>query len=357
MTHGIDVEALPAEQLGTIPSNPIFGSVFSDHMFTQTYTADNGWEKAAIRPFENISMHPAAAVLHYAQEIFEGLKAYRRPDGRVNLFRPTSNLRRFNKSARRMVMPEVNEEFHLQALKLLLNLDERWVPTESESSLYIRPTMIATTAKLGLKAATEYLHFIITCPVGAYFQGGFHPISVYISDSSRRAVIGGVGDAKTGANYAASLSMSERAATLGYAQVLWLDAIHGRYIEEVGAMNIFFVYEGSRIVTPKLSGSILPGITRDSVLTLAPDLGYEVSEDSLDVNEILRDIKTGKITEAFGSGTAAVISPVGRLAYKEEDYLINENRTGRVAQHLYEELIGIQYGTRDDPYGWTLSLD
>ena len=356
MTQTITINPVAAQDMGSIPSNPDFGSNFSDHMFVQSYTEGEGWGNAEIRKLENFSIHPAAAVLHYGQEIFEGLKAYKRPDGGVNLFRPEENFRRFNESARRIVMPEVDKLFHLEALKSLVGLDSRWVPTQEGASLYIRPAMIATSAKLGLGASAEYLHFIITGPVGPYFKGGFNPVSVYISDSVRRAVIGGIGEAKTGGNYAASLYMSEKVAKQGYTQVLWLDAIHGKYMEEVGAMNICFVYEGSRIVTPKLSGSILAGITRDSVLKLAPELGYEISEELLDVSEILRDIKSGKITEAFGCGTAAVISPVGKLSFRDEEYLINDNLAGSVSQKLYDELTGIQYGTREDRFGWTVQV-
>ena len=357
MTQAITIKPVPAQEQGSIPSNPGFGAYFSDHMFVQSYTGGDGWGDAAIKKLEHFSIHPAAAVLHYGQEIFEGLKAYRRPDGGVNLFRPEENLRRFNESACRVVMPEVDEAFHLQALKSLISLDKRWVPEAEGSSLYIRPAMIATSAKLGLGASADYLHFIITGPVGPYFKGGFDPVSVYISDSSRRAVIGGIGEAKTGGNYVASLYMSEKVAKLGYTQVLWLDAIHGKYVEEVGAMNICFVYEGSRIVTPALSGSILAGITRDSVLKLAPELGYPVAEELLDVNEILRDIQSGKITEAFGCGTAAVISPVGKLAFRDKEYVINDNQSGPVAKNLYDELTGIQYGTREDRFGWIQNVD
>ncbi|MFT5711071.1 MAG: branched-chain amino acid aminotransferase [Halioglobus sp.] len=357
VTQSIEIHPVPAGEQGSIPSNPDFGSHFSDHMFVQSYSAGEGWSNAEIKKLENFSIHPAAAVLHYGQEIFEGLKAYKRPDGGVNLFRPEENFRRFNESARRIVMPEVDKAFHLKALKSLVALDRRWVPEEQGASLYIRPAMIATSAKLGLGASAEYLHFIMTGPVGPYFKGGFNPVSVYISDSSRRAVIGGIGEAKTGGNYAASLYMSEKVAKLGYTQVLWLDAIHGKYMEEVGAMNICFVYEGSHIVTPKLSGSILAGITRDSVLKLAPALGYEISEEQLDVNDILRDIKSGKVTEAFGCGTAAVISPVGKLSFREQEYLINDNQSGPVARHLYDELTGIQYGVKEDRFGWIEDVD
>ena len=354
MSRSITLNPVPAGERGSIPSNPDFGSNFSDHMFVQSYDAGQGWGGATIKKLENFSIHPAAAVLHYGQEIFEGLKAYKRPEGGVNLFRPEENLRRFNESAERMVMPRVDETFHLEALKTLVGLDQRWVPMLEGSSLYIRPAMVATSAKLGLAASAKYLHFIITGPVGPYFKGGFDPVSVYISDSCRRAVIGGIGEAKTGGNYAASLYMSEKVAKLGYTQVLWLDAIHGKYIEEVGAMNICFVRGGSHIVTPKLSGSILAGITRDSVLKLAPEMGYEISEELLDVNEILSGIKSGDITEAFGCGTAAVISPVGKLSFQGEEYIINNNQSGPVARHLYDELTGIQYGTREDRFGWTV---
>lgn len=353
MTQEIRIEPVPAAAQGSLPTELAFGNLFTDHMFVQTYNPESGWHDAVIKKLEPLPLHPAAAVLHYGQEIFEGLKAYRRPDGEINLFRPKANFRRFNDSAKRVVMPAVDEDFHLLALKKLITQDERWVPSQPGASLYIRPAMIATSPKLGLAASSEYVHFIITGPVGPYFKGGFKPVSVYVSDFCRRAVIGGIGEAKTGGNYVASLQMSEEVARKGYTQVLWLDAIEGRYVEEVGAMNICFVYEGSRIVTPALSGSILAGITRDSLLKLAPALGYEVSEERVDINEILAGIGSGKITEVFGCGTAAVISPVGNLHFKGEDYLINNNEAGPVARRLYDELTGIQYGTAEDRFGWT----
>jgi len=338
------------------PDNFGFGSDFSDHMFTQEYEQGKGWSNALISPYHNLSLDPSAAVLHYSQEIFEGLKAYRTPKDEINLFRPYDNFKRFNRSARRMVMPEVDIDFHMEALSSLIKVDQKWIPNQEGSSLYIRPTMIATSPKIGLGASANYCHFIIVGPAGPYFTGGFNPISVYISDEYRRAVVGGVGEAKTGGNYAASLFISEEVANKGYTQVLWLDAVEGRYVEEVGAMNICFVYEGKRILTPSLSGSILAGITRDSILKLAPTLGYEVFEKRLDVLQILDDIKTGKITEVFGCGTAAVISPVGQFAYKGEDYVINNNLSGPVSKHLYDELTGIQYGTKEDTFGWTHKL-
>ena len=286
----IEIKALPIEKRKTCPKEFSFGVTFSDHMFTQDFDENRGWSDAKISPYHTISLDPSAAVFHYSQEIFEGLKAYRNKNGGINLFRPEENVKRFNRSAQRMVMPEVDEDLHLEAIKSLVHLDQAWVPDQDGASLYIRPTMIATSPKLGLGASSQYKHFIIAGPAGSYFEGGLTPISVFVADEYRRAVKGGVGEAKTGGNYAASLFASEKVSKLGYSQVLWLDAVEGRYIEEVGAMNICFVYGGKSIVTPKLSGSILPGITRDSILKLAPTLGYEVSEQQLDIEEILADI-------------------------------------------------------------------
>lgn len=352
----IEINSLPPENRNSCPKEFSFGVTFSDHMFIQDFNQENGWNGANIGPYRALSLEPSAAVFHYSQEIFEGLKAYRNANGGINLFRPEENIKRFNRSAKRMVMPEVDESLHLEAIKSLVKLDQNWVPDQQGASLYIRPTMIATSPKLGLGASSTYSHFIITGPAGSYFAGGLSPISVFVADKYRRAVKGGVGEAKTGGNYAASLYASEEVSKLGYSQVLWLDAVDGKYIEEVGAMNICFVYEGKRIVTPALSGSILPGITRDSILKLAPSLGYEVSEQKLDIEEILADIDSGKITEVFGCGTAAVISPVGKLAFKDVDHVINNNETGPVSKHLYDELTGIQYGTREDKFGWIQTL-
>jgi len=353
----ISIRTLEEEKRGSCPSEFGFGSVFSDHMFTQKYEQSKGWYESEISPYHNIVLDPSAAVLHYGQEIFEGLKAYRKSDGKINLFRPLENLKRFNRSANRMVMPEVDAEFHLDVLKQLIALDHRWVPDVNGSSLYIRPAMIATSSKIGLGAAADYMHFIITGPAGPYFKGGFNPIPVYVAEDYRRAVVGGVGEAKTGGNYSASLYISEKVAKKGFTQVLWLDAIEGKYVEEVGAMNICFVYDGKHIVTPKLSGSILPGVTRDSVIKLAPTLGYDVSELRLEISEVLADIASGKITEVFGCGTAAVISPVGMLSYKGQEYEINANLSGPVSKHLYDQLTGIQYGTIADDFGWTQEVE
>ncbi len=353
----ITTVAVTEENLKPLPTGELaFGRNFTDHMFTHKYTEGEGWHAATIEPYGPFVFDPATAVLHYAQEIFEGLKAYRRPDGNINLFRPDQNAARFNRSAARMAMPVMNEEEHVNAIMKLVEMDQRWVPSEPGSSLYIRPTMIATQVALGVGASKEYLHFIITCPVGAYFKGGFNPVPVYISEQYRRAVRGGVGDAKTGGNYAASLLVGEEAIAKGYSQVLWLDAIEGRFIEEVGAMNILFAY-GDKIVTPALTGSILPGITRMSVIELARDLGYEVTEEQLDVHQVLADIESGKITEVFGCGTAAVVAPVGVFGYKDKEYVINNNESGPIATRIYEQLTGIQYGLIEDRFGWTRMIE
>lgn len=334
-----------------------FGTHFTNRMFSQRYTVEHGWHEATIGPYKPISLDPAAAVFHYAQEIFEGAKAYRRPDGHINLFRPWENMARFSESARRMSMPVVDEEEHLAAVAQLIELENAWVPSSPGASLYIRPVMIATEAALGVHASREYLHFVILSPVGAYFRSGFNPINVWITHKYKRAVKGGTGEIKTGGNYAASLLVSEQAKQRGYSQVLWLDAIHGRYVEEVGAMNIAFVYDGKHIVTPPLTGSILPGVTRDSVITLGRELGYQVSEELIDVDEMLADIQSGRLTEVFGCGTAAVIAPVGKFGYQGRDYVINDYQVGPVSRRLYQELTDIQYGRIHDPFGWTYTIE
>ncbi|MFW5941046.1 MAG: branched-chain amino acid aminotransferase [Chloroflexota bacterium] len=353
----IQIKPLNESEKKEIPSDGFgFGSTFTNRMFLQRYAPDKGWHDATIGPYQEICLDPATAVFHYAQTIFEGTKAYRRPDGDINLFRPWENAKRFNQSARRMAMPAVDEEDHLQAIVNLVELEQAWVP-EPPGALYIRPVMFASDAALGVHASKTYLHYVILGPVGSYFKEGFNPVPVYISDTYRRAVVGGTGAAKTGGNYAASLLVTEEAKQKGYSQVLWLDAVEGRYVEEVGAMNICFVYEGEHIVTPDLTGSILPGITRKSVLQLGRDLGYEVSEGRVDVQEMLSDIESGRITEVFGCGTAAVIAPVGKFGYGEKEYVINGYDVGPVAQRLYKALTDIQFGRAGDPYGWTHQIE
>lgn len=356
----MEIKKLPLEEsdLKPIPTNDLgFGRVFTNHMFTQEYTAEQGWHNATIGPYRPFYFDPATLVFHYGQEIFEGTKAYRRPDGAINLFRPWENMKRFNDSARRMAMPMVDEEEHLAAIIDLITLDHEWVPNRPDGSLYIRPVMLATQPFLGVRSSGRFLHFVILSPVGAYFKEGFSPIAVYISHEYRRSVKGGVGYAKTGGNYAASLLAGEQAKAKGYSQVLWLDGVHGRYVEEVGSMNICFVYEGKRIVTPPLTGTILPGVTRDSVITLGRSLGYEVAEEAVDVHEMLDDVESGRITEVFGCGTAAVIAPVGKFGYRDQDYIINDYQVGPVARRLYEKLTDLQYGRQPDPFTWTLAIE
>ena len=351
----LKIENISDDSAPTLPAKLGFGQIFSRRMFTQEWTEASGWHNAKIGPYQNISLPPSTAVFHYAQEIFEGTKAYRRADGNINLFRPWENARRFNRSAKRMAMQLVDEESHVDAMAQLVKLEHQWVPNGAGESLYIRPTMIATEPALGVHASGSYLHYIIVGPVSAYFATGLNPVPVFISDQYVRAVRGGTGEAKCGGNYAASLIVGEEVRAKGYQQVLWLDGVERKYVEEVGAMNIAFAY-GKHIITPALSGTILPGITRDSVLKLAPDLGYTVSEEGIDVNQILRDLQNGQITEAFGMGTAAVIAPVGKFGYLEKDYIVNGNQIGPIAQHLYKTLTDIQYGRIADPYGWTHTI-
>jgi branched-chain amino acid aminotransferase len=324
-------------------------------MFMQNYVSGRGWHDARIVPFANLSLSPAAVVLHYSQEIFEGTKAYRRPDGGVNLFRPWENAARFNRSATRMAMAQVDVEDHVQAIAKLVDLERDWVPTADGATLYIRPTLIATQPSIGVSVSNEYLHYVILSPVGSMLGVGSGALGVHISDEHVRAVKGGTGAAKTGGNYAAGLVAAEKARSLGYQQVLWLDGVHRKYVEEVGGMNIAIV-RGKEIITPALSGSILEGITRDSVLKLAPDLGYPMREETIDVDELLRDIDSGKVSEAFGIGTAAVIAPVGRFGYKGIDHKVGNGNSGPITLHIRKALTDLQYGQAPDPYGWTLKI-
>ena len=355
----MDIQLIPLEsgQTRQPPAQDLgFCLHFANRMFTQRYSKGRGWHDARIEPYGPLQLAPSTAVFHYAQLIFEGLKAYRRPDGHINLFRPMENMRRFNNSARRMAMATVDEEEHLEAICRLIELEHNWVPSLPDATLYIRPTMIALDDALGVHASATYLHFVIVSPVGPYFKEGFSPVPVYITDQYVRAVRGGVGEAKTGGNYAASLYAGEDARRRGYSQVLWLDALEHRWVEEVGAMNICFVYDNRRIVTPPLDGSVLPGVTRKSVIELGRHLGYEVAEEPVDVHQMLTDVKSGRITEVFGCGTAAVIAPVGKFGFHDEAIIINGNEPGPVAHHLYQQLTDIQFGRAPDPFGWTQTI-
>lgn len=350
----MDLQILPlAEMKPRIAdeSKLVFGKQFTDRMFLMEYDAGRGWHSARIAPYAPFVLDPAALVFHYAQEIFEGLKAFRRPDGTIALFRPRDNFERFNLSARRMCMPEVDVDFMLRALKELIRLEGDWVPRAEGTSLYIRPTMIATEPVLGVKPSEKYLCYIILSPVGAYYKGGLSPVKIWISDQYVRVPPGGTGEAKTGGNYAASLFASTEAARQGYDQVLWLDAVHRKYVEEVGSMNICFFYDG-RVVTSPLKGTILDGITRRSVLALVREMGIEVEERALAVEEILEGVESGRLKEAFGTGTAAVVSPVGQFTFHDRTVTLGGGRPGELTLKLYETLTGIQYGRLADRNGW-----
>ncbi len=349
----IAIHPLAVSSPTPLPETLGFGRHFTHRMFTQHYSPEQGWHDAAIGPYQPIAIDPAGQVFHCGQAIFEGTKAYPRPDGQFNLFRVEQNAARFNRSAARLSMATIEPEFHIHAISELVKLEHSWMPRQPGSALYIRPVMIATDPTLEVRASKNFLHYIILSPASPYFPSGAKPVRVLISHEYVRAVRGGTGEAKTTANYAISLHAIEQARARGYQQVLWLDALERRYIEEVGAMNIGFVYEGKHIRTPALSGSILPGITRDSILRLAPDLGYSVSEERLDVDEVLRDIASGNITEVFAMGTAAVVVPIGTLAYKGRDYEVANCAAAPVSKSLYNGLTAIQYGHTPDPYGWT----
>jgi branched-chain amino acid aminotransferase len=332
-----------------------FGRLFTDRMLVAEWKVDQGWCDARIEPYAPFVLDPACLVFHYAQEIFEGLKAYKWPDGTVALFRPEMNARRFNRSAERMCMPHVPEDLFLEGIEKLVKLESDWIPTAPGTSLYIRPTMMAVEPVLGVKPSDHYYFYVILSPVGAYYAAGFNPVKIMVEDSYVRAVPGGTGDAKTGGNYASSLKAGLEAKKRGYDQVLWLDGVHRRFVEEVGAMNMFFAYD-DRVVTAPLTGSILNGITRDSVLRLADKLGFTVEEKPLDIEGLMADIKSGWVREAFGSGTAAVITPVGSLCYRDECITVGDGGVGRLTQKLYDTLTGVQYGRIDDTFGWLRKL-
>ena len=328
-----------------------FGVYFTDHMFLMNYDKGEGWHDARIVPYAPIPLDPAAMVLHYGQEVFEGLKAYRTADNSIQLFRPEENFKRLNLSGERVCIPKIDEEFALHALKELVKIEERWVPYSEGTSLYIRPFVFATDPQVGVHAGDHYLFVIILSPVGSYYPEGLAPIAIYVERDYVRAVKGGTGTAKTGGNYAASLKAQTEAAKQGCAQVLWLDGVEKKYIEEVGAMNVFFIIEDT-VVTPSLVGSILSGITRKSVIELLQSWGYTVEERRLSIDEIIEANNNGSLKEAFGTGTAAVISPIGRLSVDSKDIIVNNKEIGPISQRLYNELTGIQRGTQKDTFSW-----
>ena len=332
-----------------------FGKIFTDHMFIMDYTEGKGWHDPRIEPYHNLSLSPASMVFHYGQEMFEGLKAYRGEDGKARLFRPDMNGKRTNDTNKRLCIPELPVEDFVEAVKAVVKVDEDWIPTAPSTSLYIRPFIIATDDFLGVAPSKTYMFIIILSPSGAYYESGLAPVGIWIEDDYVRAVKGGIGFAKTGGNYAASLAAQVKAHDGGYSQVLWLDGVERKYIEEVGAMNIFFKIDG-KVVTPALSGSILPGITRNSVITLCKDWCLEVEERKISVDELIEAQKSGKLEECFGSGTAAVISPVGTLRYKDDVMQIGDGTTGALSQKLYDTVTGIQNGTVEDKFGWVVNV-
>ena len=343
-------KAKPADQ-----SRLGFGKIFTDHMYIMDYSPELGWHDPRIEPYHAIELEPSAMVFHYGQEMFEGLKAYRTEDGRTLLFRPTKNIERANNSNRRLCIPEIPEEDFLNALKTLVSVEKDWIPTAPGTSLYIRPFVIATDPFLGVRPADHYLFMIILSPSGAYYESGLDPVKIWIEDDYVRAVRGGIGEAKTGGNYVASLKAQMKAHDEGYSQVLWLDGVERKYIEEVGAMNIFFKISG-KVVTPMLNGSILPGVTRASCIDLCKSWGMEVEERRVSVEELVEAAKTGALEECWGSGTAAVISPVGALRFEDTVMEISGGSIGPVSQKLYDTVTGLQTGKIPDDLGWTVEV-
>ncbi|HET9930511.1 MAG TPA: branched-chain amino acid aminotransferase [Polyangiaceae bacterium] len=343
-----------AERSATM-QNLGFGRIFTEHMVSVRYSAERGWHSAQLEPYAPITLDPAASVLHYGQAIFEGFKAYRQQGGGIATFRPDANARRFNASARRLAMPELPVETFVEASDVLIKNEADWVPGEMGESLYLRPLMLATEAALGVRPAREYLFLLFGSPSGSYFPQGIKPLSVWLCKDFVRAAPGGTGEAKCAGNYAASLVAQQRAIDQGCQQVIWLDALEHRFVEEMGGMNLFFVYQQggkTRLVTPRLTGSLLPGITRDSILTIAPELGYSAEEGTVSVEDWERDLASGALTEVFACGTAAVITPVGQVKFEGGSWSVNGGQTGPVAMRIRERLLAIQHGTAPDTHGW-----
>ena len=332
-----------------------FGKLFTDYMFVMDYDVNKGWYDPRIEPYAPISLDPSAMIFHYGQGIFEGLKAYKTADGRILLFRPDMNFKRANVSNERLCIPQIDEAFAIEALIKLIDIEKDWIPTEPGTSLYIRPFIIATDPYLGVKPSSTYKFMIILSPVGAYYPEGLNPVKIYVEDEYVRAVRGGIGFAKTPGNYAASIRAQEKAYELGYTQVLWLDGIDQKYIEEVGTMNVFFVVDGE-ILTPALNGSILAGVTRDSTINLLKSWGYKVNERKINIEELKAAYDEGKLQEIFGTGTAAVISPVGELNWEGHKMVINNGEIGALSQKIYDTITGIQSGKLEDTMNWTVEV-
>ena len=332
-----------------------FGKYFTDHMLYMEYD-DGKWGEPEIKPFSAIPVDPASVVLHYGQEIFEGMKAYKNAEGKITMFRPRDNILRMNRSAKRLCMAELPVDEVLEAIFELVRIEKDWIPTDPGTSLYIRPTMIANENFLGVHPSKKYIFFVILSPVGSYYANGLQPTKIYVEDVFNRAALGGTGECKCGGNYASSLMAAEVAKKKGYDQVLWMDAKEKKYVGEVGSMNMFFVLDG-KVVTPWLDGTILPGITRDSAIKVLKKAGYVVEKRAVSIDELEDDYKNGKLDEAFGTGTAAVISPVGTIGYKNDIMTINNGEMGKITAWLYNTLTGIQYGRIEDDFGWVVRLN
>ena len=333
-----------------------FGKYYTDHMFEMDYTEGIGWHDPRIVPYHSLEMDPASMVLHYGQSTFEGLKAYRGKDGEIRLFRPEKNMERLNTSNKRLVIPEIDVEFGVEAIKKLVEVEKDWVPTGEGTSLYIRPFIIATDVHVGVHPSRTYKFMVILTPVRMYYKEGINPVRIYVEDEYCRAVRGGMGFTKTAGNYAASLIAQETAENRGFTQVLWLDGVEKKYIEEVGTMNIMFVIDGE-VITPELNGSILPGITRRSAIELLRSKGYKVTERRISIDEVYEAASSGKLNEAFGTGTAAVISPVGELLWEGKTIIINDGKIGPVSHLVYDTITGIQSGKLEDEYGWITKVE
>lgn len=347
----------PAQTRDEALKSPGFGTLFSDHMVVIEYDeAQGGWFSATLGPRQPLALDPAASVLHYAQEIFEGLKAYRQVDGSIALFRPEQNARRFNASADRLAMPNLPEEMFLESIRRLVAVDRDWFPSVEGGSLYLRPFMIATEPFLGVRPARQYKFIVIASPAGSYFKGGVKPVSIWLSEYTRAAP-GGTGAAKCGGNYAASLVPTGRAFEQGHDQVLFLDAVERKWVEELGGMNLFFVFDDGRVITPPLTGTILPGITRDSLITLLGEEGLDVREEMYSIDQWRADAASGKLLETMACGTAAVVTPVGKVAGTDGEFTIGSGGPGQVTMKIREKLVGIQNGTVEDTHGWVMRLD
>lgn len=354
----LDISYELAKEKKPIPGeeNPlVFGTIFTDHMFMMNYKEGKGWFDPRVVPYQKIALDPSAMVFHYGQEMFEGLKAYKTEDGRTLLFRPDKNAERTNRTNERICIPQIPKEDFIQAVKAVVKTDEAWIPTKEGTSLYVRPFIIATDEFLGVKKSSTYLFAVILSPVGAYYPEGLNPVKIWIEDEYVRAVRGGIGEAKTGGNYVASLKAQEKAHEDGYSQVLWLDGVDRKYIEEVGAMNIFFKIKG-HVVTPMLNGSILPGVTRDSVITLCKHWGLPLEERKVSVEELIEAANDGSLEEVWGTGTAAVISPVGYLRFEDTVIKIKDGGIGEISQKLYDTVTGIQLGKIEDNFAWTVEV-